>query len=796
MSGRGRNNNNSPRVSRKRLRNNSRTLTRKKAKLDKPFGIVNKSNEETKGLLTTLVLGDAKHDFQGEEGIDFTLINKMILEFLPSDETLIDVRSIDEPKLFKLVTDEDLYDVINNSLMNTTQLNIKNNREYIVNTINTTTMNDSSVLLNFLKSNNPTNKDFTFFIDTDNNHILDIVKRGSLNNEGHIYLVENRESISDPGGKTTELTKPGLFKKVSGIPLTIIRDKEVSNIVYSSYNVDDSDILNDFYSNFDITLGPIDNLFYEIKDPNNPRYNKKITDDIKKENSISSTVEYIKQQLRGNNKFEIVQPFFRKRSGDWFQALASLQSNRNYEPTTTKGVNIVITIDRALLAYCLFVGANVIYSDGKKKQITYFYNSSEQKQLNPRDSLKLFFSNDGNARVANAFTFQRTFLTFVESHNKNIIDRLTAIEITIRNSALNLSLPTHIKEFNKLYLRYNVFLIQKILFNKKTSNYVKVYGGFLRRYLRIDGPIEELEKLRMFVIATESLQKEYTNDTQSFMENYLDSLRNEYKTLMQSKNLEYLEFNPKIDETIFNEIETSVFEYINIIAYFKFLKEADFVYTKKLIDALYIHNGKTLLKAFITKIVPMFSDEQIGGKTPLRTMKTLKAYNTARHTRNKRKSVKAVNHQLEYNRRLLENLDNNYYTLCLTNIEKQIKDYQLYSITNYFKFYTYENKLVTDYFVNTLYYIYKDLQDYFDTEEGKNNVELADRFVICIIESLSANKIIEKEPVLEFFTAQPKNIETIMTNINSADLDLQDNLLEVMRNFLTPETYKLYAERF
>jgi hypothetical protein len=249
-----------------------------------------------------------------------------------------------------------------------------------------------------------------FLIDASAIGIMELVSslKGIPSSEKiFINLIFNRESINDPGGKITEFKK--LDPSAKGLLETdILVDRDVSEILYTknSDGLDHTPLERDkFFSKYDFKMGPV--MYQENKAGNikskfvSTRVdvldggNILHTTNDKNDNSITNCWKMIKSFFTKNDTLTSV-IFQMKRSGDWLQALSCLDLKRNYGSTKSGKIDPVtgpitlITHDKILLAYSLFLGIDVIFTNvhNGEKNIFYFYNNTSETRLSADDLAK------------------------------------------------------------------------------------------------------------------------------------------------------------------------------------------------------------------------------------------------------------------------------------------------------------------------------------------------------------------------------------------------------------------------
>ncbi|NBP66091.1 MAG: hypothetical protein EBU66_15695 [Bacteroidetes bacterium] len=187
---------------------------------------------------------------------------------------------------------------------------------------------------------------------------------------GKIYVnnILNREVVNDPAPKTYDMK---VFKNDGQAVYKIKYDKDPRIITYSSFETSNNELnRNKFFSTLDLCISPLDTttanslpkVNLDIIDKN-----KKIvhqTNDPHKTNNVATCIAYIKKLLgTTGDKHVKCSAFFQcKRSGDWLQALSCFDVGRQYSDGKIQGKITLVTHDRILLWYALFMGINVIFT--------------------------------------------------------------------------------------------------------------------------------------------------------------------------------------------------------------------------------------------------------------------------------------------------------------------------------------------------------------------------------------------------------------------------------------------------
>lgn len=422
-------------------------------------GDIKKCKEDLSILSTT----DAKHDFGGKSSQEY-IINT-VQRFTPHWMISRTYPSLSEETAFKLVVGEEIDQVFRRVLTNNNvgQLNLVNPiRNYLTYGVSRASLQSGADLQNFLQRTTGA-QNHIFSIDFDNQHLLELAKIGAPVPNANIFVVNSRETIADPAPKTIVDLKKNIKKYMgnTGIKLTQLHDSEPNNVNYTMFDDYQLDILNDFYSSLNIELAPIDrktnNTKVIITSPDGG-YSKVILNP-KKEGSIASGIEKLVKFLSPKNAFDDQVQIVQKRAGDWLQALSCLQNMRPYTPLLPpEAPYILVTHDRVLLSYALYIGVNVIFlkqenrSEGMPQSVILFYNNIEQKKISFKTSLEKFWKINGPQRLEFAFELRSRLIA--EAIAKNEQDSL------LLNTFLNAMVQA--KAENK-----------PIKFNTKCTNYIE-----------------------------------------------------------------------------------------------------------------------------------------------------------------------------------------------------------------------------------------------------------------------------------------------------------------------------------
>jgi len=442
---------------------------------------VNRGNiEKCKEDLSILSTTDAKHDFGGKSSPEY-IINA-VQRFTPHWMISRTYPSLSEETAFKLVVGEEMDQVFRRVLTNNnvSQLNLVNPiRNYLTYGVSRASLQSGADLQNFLQRTTGA-QNHIFSIDFDNQHLLELAKIGPPVPNANIFVVNSRETIADPAPKTIVDLKKNIKKYMgnTGIKLTQLHDSEPNNVNYTMFDDYQLDILNDFYSSLNIELAPIDrktnNTKVIITSPDGG-YSKVILNP-KKEGSIASGVEKLVKFFSKKNEFDNQVQIVQKRAGDWLQALSCLQNMRSYEPLLPpEAPYILVTHDRVLLSYALYIGVNVIFlkqenrSENMPQSIILFYNNIEQKKISFKTSLEKFWNINGPQRLEFAFELRDRLIA--EAIAKNEQDSL--LLNTFLNAMVQAKSENKPRRFNTKCTDYIETLLRIIIRKEKMESLYK-----------------------------------------------------------------------------------------------------------------------------------------------------------------------------------------------------------------------------------------------------------------------------------------------------------------------------------
>jgi hypothetical protein len=202
------------------------------------------------------------------------------------------------------------------------------------------------------------------------NTLFGLAKLDGDNVPLQVNNIINREVVNDGAPKTYDIKK---FNSSESAKYNIKYDISNELVTYNSFNsaYDDEFHRNMFFSTLDFCMSPM-----KLGDPKKPilpridvdilNKDKKIvnqTSDPHKDNVIARCLSYIRKYLGSGGDAHIkCSSFFQsKRSGDWLQALSCLDTGRRYSDGLIGKLKLV-THDRILLWYALFMGIDVIFT--------------------------------------------------------------------------------------------------------------------------------------------------------------------------------------------------------------------------------------------------------------------------------------------------------------------------------------------------------------------------------------------------------------------------------------------------
>lgn len=290
------------------------------------------------------------------------------------------------------------------------------------------------------------------------------------------YFIENREYVGDSASKPKTDTHDD-EKSGTGFIINKIKELDNNTTIYPTF---DDSVISHFYSNFSIALSPIVNKKVNmniIKDEDNI-----ITiNDTHSELNVNRSIEKIKKSVNEDNIFGIQAGFTGKRSGDWLQALSCTKehiSMRKYEKGEDgSDVNnmpwILVTLDRWLLSYALYLGINVLFTIAKDKKsegmAIYFESSKSISAIGEKAQMQEFIKI--NPRFENG-------KILVEEYDKIIEDyELKINELMYLLIYKNLNLEQTIKSILKMFIQLSVYIDTFSNLFETIRNHVSYFEG-------------------------------------------------------------------------------------------------------------------------------------------------------------------------------------------------------------------------------------------------------------------------------------------------------------------------------
>lgn len=186
----------------------------------------------------------------------------------------------------------------------------------------------------------------------------------------NVNLVINREAVNDPATRPCELNGPA----GDHVRCDTLYDSGQSNIIYSEKNP--------FFTKYMITMGKLDigkdpKFLKALKCKVEISYGEKETHislNPKKDNSIDTCLKFIKGLFSAVydlfTRKRISVAYTQKASGDAGEAMSALDDTREYTSVKTRkrytlktigGQVFIVTHDRILLVFCLYIGVNVLF---------------------------------------------------------------------------------------------------------------------------------------------------------------------------------------------------------------------------------------------------------------------------------------------------------------------------------------------------------------------------------------------------------------------------------------------------
>lgn len=363
-------------------------------------------------------LSDARHDFAPSDD-KYAVVKKGLIEDNTYEDYPLTPKM--EDTFLNMLFSNTSFDAIRHDIKNAPDSQIDLNESNILQhkyTVKLLKKNNVSDINKFIGEKSLTINDIRDFfksdiinllIDSSSIKIMELIsslKTEENDKELFINLIFNRESINDPAGKITN------FKKIDPIVANklktdVLIDRGVSDILYmkSDPNLNKTPLQRDkFFSKYDFNIAPVmyrQNRLNSIKSKfvstkvdvlNNSELVYPITDN-KINNTIAKCWQMILCYFKDNNHLLASILFQAKRSGDWLQALSCLDTKRNYGSKSTgkiddiKGVITLVTHDRILLAYSLYLGIDVLFTNinNDEKNIFYFYNNMNESRKDSKE---------------------------------------------------------------------------------------------------------------------------------------------------------------------------------------------------------------------------------------------------------------------------------------------------------------------------------------------------------------------------------------------------------------------------
>ena len=263
-------------------------------------------------------------------------------------------------------------------------------------------------------------KDVNLVIDASSLGIMKLISSVKRHHENDtdfsINLLVNRETVNDPAGKLTEFCKISATVNEK-LRTDVLIDREPYEIqyVHNTPGLEPVDLQRDkFFSLLDFKMSPVHykqnqhgsmkSKYVSINVDILQNDGKRVysTNDPKVCNTIDSCWNLMLRAFgnlgQNKNSLEIAAYFQCKRSGDWLQALSCLDRGRMYGDSkgvikSIKGDITLVTHDRILLAYALFIGIDVIFTSftpaEKEHALIYFRNESSPNRQSPEERVDL-----------------------------------------------------------------------------------------------------------------------------------------------------------------------------------------------------------------------------------------------------------------------------------------------------------------------------------------------------------------------------------------------------------------------
>lgn len=380
------------------------------------------------------------------------------------------------------------------------------------------------------------------------NELFGHAKKPDRSEKIFVNNILNREVINDPAPKTYEMK---VFKNDGSAVYRIKEDEEERVITYSSFeNANQELYRNKFFSTLDFCISRL-----VSKTPNSlPKIeldiinkNKNIvhqTNDPHKTNSIAVCLEYIKKLLRTSGDKHIkCSAFFQcKRSGDWLQALSCFDTGRKYSGGEIQGKITLVTHDRILLWYALFIGIDVIFTgsipgfggaelqtdaedenddtnldlDNLKRQKIMLYFGANAESPEARMNRYLSLTNAFNERIPEMSEKKRIYNNWVQEIITGINGEIDALKVKTLALKSHLELNKHAGEIIRLFWKLTAI------------HYVEYIVPDVQA---ISAGLPELEKFVSECTTIESIQNTITTKADLLYKSRAYEVNDEYKNI-------------------------------------------------------------------------------------------------------------------------------------------------------------------------------------------------------------------------------------------------------------------------
>jgi hypothetical protein len=315
----------------------------------------------------------------------------------------------------------------------------------------------------------------------------------------NLKRVVNRELINDPAPKTYE--EPEQKVKNPKVNFEIMFEVSKENITYSKNNLtlttENQYQRDKFFSNFDFCISPISDDRKKLPKTNvdiigDGGKRIYINDSPHENNNISNCWGRIIQAFKSSamKHIESAAYFQCKRSGDWLQALSCLDTGRKYSgkisttPAPLPGNKIIlVTHDRVLLWYALFMGVDVLMTykmpaagaveddspgddevealgdddikcDPTGSQRFMLYFSADKRGETPQQrTARLIKAADANI-AANSMNAINTWISQYNTWIQTIKDRRKAAILEQYNTIYGAKAPKDIEKLLKIYYEF------------------------------------------------------------------------------------------------------------------------------------------------------------------------------------------------------------------------------------------------------------------------------------------------------------------------------------------------------